>query len=213
VDQHRIRELGRRLVDQPVQSLVVGRRAQVEQLPDRLLLRTGVPLPLPLESEDRAVLVVHGSTFAPGSDSFVDGHLTATTAAADRCSPASTGKSPPTGGTPAYRLARPPPSPRTRGWASKHGPCSVVSYGVRCGLLVSDPRPNTAILSPATATRRPREDQTSGSSKAASTASRVPWSALCHRWMYVFIVSSIVACPSRSWTSFGDRPAAISSDA
>lgn len=50
---------GRRIVEQPVEPLVVGGGPEVELVADRLQLRAGVAVPAALELEDLAVEVVH----------------------------------------------------------------------------------------------------------------------------------------------------------
>lgn len=50
-------------IDQPTQQLVVPRRCQTELRADGFFLRAGVPIPLRLEREDRAVLIVQRHEF------------------------------------------------------------------------------------------------------------------------------------------------------
>src|SRR5450631_3879382 len=57
LDQHRVGLHGRRVVDQGVEHLVVPRGTHVEQLPDGLLLGSGVLPPLTLEGDNLAVAV------------------------------------------------------------------------------------------------------------------------------------------------------------
>jgi hypothetical protein len=57
LDEHRVVGESRRVVDEPVEHLVVARRAHLEQVTDGGLLGARVFPPLPLEGEDLAIAV------------------------------------------------------------------------------------------------------------------------------------------------------------